>query len=206
MRYKLTAETYPALKQADTQQALFMLSIYQRVDCHSMAMSSVFGAHFKAKLSRSTLAYLLPSKIYMVEAIPCIDICRLLLTSSSNLLLLISFDMLFELPIISSRFLMMNTMKIEPGAFLVYTTTFLHNSETLGESKAWRRSRQSSTLQNTSPSAGSFRKVGGKALTRAFDPVAEVGRAVGMGSPSGRRGAMATVKHQEYLAQSLFRK
>jgi hypothetical protein len=136
MRYKLTAETYPALKQADTQQALFMLSIYQRVDCHSMAMSSVFDAHFKAKFSRSRLAYLLPSKIYMVEAIPCIDICRLLLTSSSNLLLLISFDMLFELPIISSRFLMMNTMKIEPGAFLVYTTTFLHNSETLGESKA----------------------------------------------------------------------
>jgi hypothetical protein len=31
---------------------------------------------------------------------------------------------------------MMNTMKIESGAFLVHTTTFLHNSEALGESKA----------------------------------------------------------------------
>jgi hypothetical protein len=31
---------------------------------------------------------------------------------------------------------MMNTMKIESVAFLVHTTTFLHNGEALGESKA----------------------------------------------------------------------
>jgi hypothetical protein len=44
--------------------------------------------------------------------------------------------MLFELPIIFSQFSMINTIKIERGAFLVHTTTFLHHSEGLGESKA----------------------------------------------------------------------
>jgi len=159
-----------------------------------MAMNAVFDAHFKAKFSRSTLAYLLPSKIYVVWTVPCIDVCGLLLTSSSNLLLLISFNMLFKLPVISSRFSMMNTMKIEPGAFLVHTTTFLHNSETLGESKALQTLTAKLYIVKYLTISRLFQKSRGEGSNASFNLIAEVGRAVGMGSPSGRRGGHGNSK------------
>jgi hypothetical protein len=141
-----------------------------------------------------------------VQAVPCINICHLLLTLSSNLLLLISFDLLFELPISSSRSPVMNTMKIEPGALLVHTTTFLHNSETLGESKALQALTTKLYIVKYLAIDRLLQKSRGNALMRASTSSRRWTEQWEWAVHAGAEGPMATVKHQEYLSQRLFRK
>jgi hypothetical protein len=102
--------------------------------------------------------------------------------------------MLFKLPIISSRFPMINTVKIEPGAFLVHTTTFLHNSEALGESKALKALIIKLYIIKYLTISRLLQKSRGEGPNASFDLVAEVGRVVGMGSLNGRRGGHGNSK------------
>jgi hypothetical protein len=102
--------------------------------------------------------------------------------------------MLFKLPIISSRFSIINTMKIEPRAFLVHTTTFLHNSEALGKSKALKALMTKLYIVKYLTISRLLQKSRGEGPNASFDLVAEVGRAVGMGSPNGRRGGHGNSK------------
>jgi hypothetical protein len=132
-----------------------------------MAMSGVFDAHFKAKFSRSTLAYLLPSKIYV----------GLLLTSSSNPLLLVSFRHVLRAAYNFESIPHDGYNEKEPGAFLALQalTTELYIVKYLTIGRLLQKSR-------------------GEGPNASFDLIAEVGRAVGMGSPSGRRGGHGNSK------------
>jgi hypothetical protein len=89
---------------------------------------------------------------------------------------------------------MINTVKIEPGAFLVHTTTFLHNSEALGESKALKALTTKLYIVKYLTIGRLLQKSRGEGPNASFDLVAEVGSAVGMGSPNGRRGGHGNSK------------
>jgi hypothetical protein len=85
-------------------------------------------------------------------------------------------------------------MKIELETFLIYITTFLYNSEALGESKALKMLTIKLYIIKYLTISRLLQKSRGEGSNASFDLVAEVGRAVGMGSLNGRRGGHGNSK------------
>jgi hypothetical protein len=71
--------------------------------------------------------------------------------------------------------------------FLVYTTTFLYNSKALDESKALKALITKLYIIKYLTVSRLLQKSRERGSNVSFDLVAEVSRAVGMGSPNGRR-------------------
>ncbi|KAF7511466.1 hypothetical protein GJ744_004655 [Endocarpon pusillum] len=86
---------------------------------------------------------------------------------SSDLAVLIPFDMLLQVPVILSLPSMVDTLKIEARVLLRHTSACLNNGEALGKSKALKTLPTEIHILKDLPFAGSFKKAGGKDITRA---------------------------------------
>jgi len=169
---------------------------------------AVFDAQNKAILTGTTFANLLESEVNEVRTSSCLNICGLLLTTTSYIVVFIPLHMLFELPCIQRRSSMVDTVKIEAWTGLFHTPTFQYDSEALGECEALETLSTELYVIKDLAIDGLLNKRRREGTNAGFDFCTEMSRTIGVGGPFGGHSErkneqeVTETQHQEILSQN----
>jgi len=164
-------------------------------------MSVTFNTQNKAKFTRSTLANLLIREIHEVRTVSYVNIYGLLFTTTSNSVILISFNVVLELPPICSRRSVMYIAKIEARASHTCTPACLHDCEALRKGETLKTLSTELYIVKDLPRCRRFKKRSRKGSNAALNLIAKMRRTVRMRSLKGSHSCQ--IQHQESLSQKI---